>query len=99
MITISDLAGDYIKKLSTEKMNKYKEPQGRIVFAKASTLSDSNLNSDSTAEEKPSDTQASTPTDKQGDKQGDNAGDKSTKKPAEKKQLKNKMIIQVVQIH
>lgn len=38
----SDLLADYIKKLSDEEMNKYKEPQGRIVFSKSSTINDSN---------------------------------------------------------
>jgi len=34
----SDLFNDYIKNLSTEEMNKYQKPQGRIVFSKKSTI-------------------------------------------------------------
>ncbi|ORX81005.1 Metallo-dependent phosphatase [Anaeromyces robustus] len=40
----SDVVGEYIKKLSEEEMNKYKEPQGRIVFSNVTIIDDNKLN-------------------------------------------------------
>jgi len=76
----SDIAAEYIKGLSEEEMNQYKEPQGRIVFSKVSSVGDTNLNSEGTSEEKPASTeqQGDKSTEQQGEKTTEQQGDKST---------------------